>query len=154
MTVLYSACESESCSIVSDSLRPHGLYSSWNPPGQNTGVGRLPFSRGSSQSRNQTQVSHTAGNSLPTEPPGKPHYCLKQILNWWRPSNPWSQPLKILINNKQFIQQLSPTELMEDKANKRWDNVSDRDEILMRKTTEINSVKKVNNGSDESLILY
>lgn len=43
---------------------------------------------------------------------------------------------------------------MEDKANKRWDNVSDRDEILMRKMTEINSVKKVNNGSDESLILY
>ena len=31
--------ESESCSIVSDSLQPHGLYSPWNSPGQNTGVG-------------------------------------------------------------------------------------------------------------------
>ena len=31
--------ESESRSIVSDSLRPHGLYSPWNSPGQNTGVG-------------------------------------------------------------------------------------------------------------------
>ena len=31
----------ESCSIVSDSLWPHGLYSSWNTPGQNTGVGSL-----------------------------------------------------------------------------------------------------------------
>ena len=31
--------ESESCSIVSDSLRPHGLHSPWNSPGQNTGVG-------------------------------------------------------------------------------------------------------------------
>ena len=31
--------ESESCSVVSDSLRPHGLYSSWNFLGQNTGVG-------------------------------------------------------------------------------------------------------------------
>ena len=30
---------SESCSVVSDSLRPHGLYSLWNSPGQNTGVG-------------------------------------------------------------------------------------------------------------------
>ena len=30
---------SESCSVVSDSLRPHGLYSPWNSPGQNTGVG-------------------------------------------------------------------------------------------------------------------
>ena len=26
-------------SAVSDSLRPHGLYSSWNSPGQNAGVG-------------------------------------------------------------------------------------------------------------------
>ena len=24
--------ESESCSVVSDSLRPHGLYSPWNSP--------------------------------------------------------------------------------------------------------------------------
>ena len=33
--------ESESCSVMSDSLRPHGLYSLWNSPGQNTGVGSL-----------------------------------------------------------------------------------------------------------------
>ena len=33
--------ESESCSVVSDSLRPHGLYSPWNSPGQNTGMGSL-----------------------------------------------------------------------------------------------------------------
>ena len=26
---------------MSDSLRPHGLYSPWNSPGQNTGVGSL-----------------------------------------------------------------------------------------------------------------
>jgi len=30
---------SESRSVMSDSLRPHGLYSPWNFPGQNTGVG-------------------------------------------------------------------------------------------------------------------
>ena len=29
----------ESHSVVSNSLRPHGLYSPWNSPGQNTGVG-------------------------------------------------------------------------------------------------------------------
>ena len=28
----------ESRSVVSDSLQPHGLYSPWNSPGQNTGV--------------------------------------------------------------------------------------------------------------------
>ena len=31
--------ESESRSVVSNSLQPHGLYSPWNSPGQNTGVG-------------------------------------------------------------------------------------------------------------------
>jgi len=93
--------ESESHSVVSNSLQPHGLYSAWNSPGQNTGVGSLsllqgifptqgsdpglphcrrilyqlshqgnprilecvafPFSRGSSQPRDQTQVSRIAG---------------------------------------------------------------------------------------------
>ena len=32
---------SESHSVVSGSLRPHGLYSPWNSPCQNTGVGSL-----------------------------------------------------------------------------------------------------------------
>ena len=92
---------SESCSVVSNSLQPHGLYSSRNSPGQNSGVGSFsllqgifptqgsnlglpycrqilyqlshkgsprilewvayPFSRGSSQCRNQTRVSCIAG---------------------------------------------------------------------------------------------
>ena len=30
---------SESCSVVSESLQRYGLYSPWNSPGQNTGVG-------------------------------------------------------------------------------------------------------------------
>ena len=33
--------ESESHSVASDSSRPYGLYSPWNSPGQNTGVGSL-----------------------------------------------------------------------------------------------------------------
>ena len=93
--------ESESRSVLSDSLRPHGTISPWNSLGQNTGVGSLsllqsifltqgltpglpdcrwilyqlshkgsprilawiayPFSRGSSQPRNRTRVSCTAG---------------------------------------------------------------------------------------------
>ena len=32
--------------VVSDSLRPHGLYSPWNSPGQNTGVGSLSLLQG------------------------------------------------------------------------------------------------------------
>ena len=37
---------SESCSLVSDSLRPHGLYSPWNSPSQNTGEGSLSLLQG------------------------------------------------------------------------------------------------------------
>ena len=39
-------CESESCSVVPDSLWPHRLYSPWHSPGQNTGVGSLSFLQG------------------------------------------------------------------------------------------------------------
>ena len=35
-----------SCSVVSSSLQPRGLYSPWNSPGQNTGVGSLPLLQG------------------------------------------------------------------------------------------------------------
>ena len=62
---------SESRSVVSNSLQPHGLYSPWNSPVQNTGVSSFPFSRGSSQPRDQTQASHTAGDSWPAEPQRK-----------------------------------------------------------------------------------
>ena len=38
--------ENESRLVVSDSLWPHGLYSPWNSPGQNTGVGSLSLLQG------------------------------------------------------------------------------------------------------------
>ena len=38
--------ESERHSVVSDSLWPHELYSPWNSPGQNTGVGCLSLLQG------------------------------------------------------------------------------------------------------------
>ena len=99
--LILSSWWSESCSVLFESLHPHGLYSPWNSPGQNTGVRSLsllqgifptqgsipglphcrqilyqlshrgsprilekvadPFSSGSSQPRNQTRVSCTAG---------------------------------------------------------------------------------------------
>ena len=37
---------SESRSVISDCLQPHGLYSSWNSLGQNTGVGSLSLLQG------------------------------------------------------------------------------------------------------------
>ena len=53
--------ESESRSVVSNSLWTHRLHSPWNSPGQNTAVGNLSLSRGSSQPKDWTQVSHIAG---------------------------------------------------------------------------------------------
>ena len=57
-------CESESRSVMSDSLQPHGLYDPWNSPGQNTGVGSLSLLQG---------IFPTQGSN-----PGLPH-C-RQIL--------------------------------------------------------------------------
>ena len=38
--------QSESRSVMSDSSQPHGVYSPWNSPGQNTGVGSLSLLQG------------------------------------------------------------------------------------------------------------
>ena len=41
-----SESESKSLSVVPDNLRPHGLYSPWNSPDQNTGVGSQSLLQG------------------------------------------------------------------------------------------------------------
>ena len=46
MTEGRSESEGESRSGMSDSLPPHGLYSPWNSPGQNTGVGSFSLLQG------------------------------------------------------------------------------------------------------------
>ena len=65
--------ESESSSVMSDSLQPHGLYSPRNSPGQNTGVGSLSllpqdFPNSGTESRSPALQE----DSLPAEPQGKP----------------------------------------------------------------------------------
>ena len=66
---------SESCSVVSDSLPPHGLYSPWTSPGQNTGVGSLSLLQGIFPT--QGSKSSLQADSLPAEPQGSP-----RILEW------------------------------------------------------------------------
>ena len=46
ISLIQAPRECESCSVVSDSLRPHGLYSPWNSPSQNPGVGSLSLVQG------------------------------------------------------------------------------------------------------------
>ena len=43
---LLTYMKSESCSVMSDSLRPHELYSPWNSPGKNNGAGSLSLLHG------------------------------------------------------------------------------------------------------------
>ena len=43
---------------MSNSLRPHGPYSPWNSPGQNTGMGSNPHLQGPSQQRDWTHRSN------------------------------------------------------------------------------------------------
>ena len=62
--------ESESRSVVSDSLWPHGL-SSWNSPGQNTGVGSLSLLQGLFPTQGSNPGLPLAG-ALPVEPQRKP----------------------------------------------------------------------------------
>ena len=48
-TFYYDICSDLECEIYSvmpDSLRPHGLYSPWNSPGQNIGMGSLSLLQG------------------------------------------------------------------------------------------------------------
>ena len=52
--------ESESFSVLSNSLQPHELYSPWNFQARILKWVAVPFSRRSSQPRDQTQVSHIA----------------------------------------------------------------------------------------------
>ena len=78
--------KSESHSVIPDSLRPHGL-SPWNSPGQNTGVGCLSFSRGSSQPRDRTQVSHIAGRFFTSWVTREAHETILQFcIRWHRNS--------------------------------------------------------------------
>ena len=64
---------SESHSVVSDSLRPQGLYSPWNSPGQNTGVGSLSLLQG---------IIPTQGSN-----PGLPH-CRRILYQLSHKGNP------------------------------------------------------------------
>ena len=63
---------SESLSVVSDSLRPHGLCSPWNSPGQNTRMGSLSLLQGIFPTQgSKPDFQHCRQILLPAEPQGK-----------------------------------------------------------------------------------
>ena len=82
MVVRQDETESESRSVVSDSLRPHGLYTSWNSPGQNTGVGSLSLLQGISTPGIKPRSPSLLADSLPTELSGKP--VGQDVTQWYQ----------------------------------------------------------------------
>ena len=56
---------------MSNSFWPHSLYSPWDSPGQNIGMGSLSLLQGSYQPRDRTQGSALQAHSLPIEPQGE-----------------------------------------------------------------------------------
>ena len=66
--------ESQCCSVVSNSLQHHGLYSPWNYPGQNTGLGSLFLLQG---------IFPTQGWN-----PGLPH-CWRILYQLSHKESPW-----------------------------------------------------------------
>ena len=60
-STLWLESESESHSVVSNSLWLHGLYSPWNSPSKNTGVGTLSLLQGIFPTQGLNLVSHIAG---------------------------------------------------------------------------------------------
>ena len=58
-------------SVMSDSLQPYGLYSAWNSPGQNTGVGSLPSPGDLPNPGMKPGFPALQADSLLSEPPGK-----------------------------------------------------------------------------------
>ena len=78
----HGLCYYVSRSVISDCLRPHGLYVAHLAPlsMESTRQGHwsvvISFSRGSSQPRDGTWLPALQADSFPSEPPGKPTYLL------------------------------------------------------------------------------
>ena len=60
-SMLIFISDNESHSVVSDSFRPHGLYSPWNSPGKSPGVDSLSLLQGIFPTQELNRVSCIAG---------------------------------------------------------------------------------------------
>ena len=99
--------ESESRSVVSDSLRLHELYSPWNSPGQNTRVGSLSLPQGifPTQGLNLGLPSLQA-DSLPTETQEKPKNTGVGSLSLLQRIFPTQKSKQGLLHCRQILYQL------------------------------------------------
>ena len=103
--------ESESHSVMSNSLRPHGLSSLWNSPGQKTGVescallqGIFP-TQGSNPGLPHCRKILYLPKGFPSDPAGKEPACVcrRCRFNPWVKKMPWrrkQQPTPVFLPGK------------------------------------------------------
>ena len=102
---------SESCSVVSDSWRPHGLYSPCNSPGQKTGVGSLSLPQGIFPTQGlNTGLPHCRRILYQLSHKGSPSTCwplsvmlLQTIVHKFLDGNMFSFPLDLYLEVKFLI---------------------------------------------------
>ena len=103
-----SKSESENHSVVSNSLWSHGLYSPWNSPGQNTGVGKpFPSPRDLPSPGIEPRSPASWADALLSELSGKPKNTgvgSLLLLQWIFPTQKWNQGL---LHCRRIIHQLS-----------------------------------------------
>ena len=96
---------SESRSVVSDSLQPHGLYSPWNSPGQNIGVGSL--SRAFPTQESNPDLPHCRWILYQLSHQGSPRileWVSLSLLQWIFPTHELNQGV---LHCRQILYQLS-----------------------------------------------
>ena len=105
--------ESESRSVLSDSLRPHGPYSPWNSPVEfHYGVGSLSVLRDFSNPGIEATSPTLQADSIPAEPPGKPKNTgvgSLSLLQWMFPTQESNQGV---LHCRWILYQLSYRELV------------------------------------------
>ena len=105
---------SESRSIMSSSVQPHGLYSPWNSPGQNSGVGRLSFLQGIFPTQGSNSgLLYCRQILYQLSQKGSPRilewvaYPFSSEFSWPRNSISWIQENQGLLHCRQILCQLS-----------------------------------------------
>ena len=100
--------KSEGCSVVSESLRPHGLQSPWNSLGQNTGVGSLSLTPGDLP---KPGIEHRSpalqADSLSAEPQGKPKNTGVGSLSLLQGIFPTQESNRGILHCRQILYQLN-----------------------------------------------
>ena len=100
--------KSESCSVMSNSLKPHGLYSLWDSPGQNTGVGRHSLLQGIFPTQGwNPDLPHCMWILLPTEPPRKHKNIGVGCLSLLQQISPTQESNQGLLHCRWILYQLS-----------------------------------------------